>query len=71
MGLSLCGPGDDVWVTGRGSHLQGSQSAVRERPDISWQREVLVFVSEDTELLVGPLDVELRIVNKDLVRKVR
>ena len=66
MGLSLCGPGDNVGMTGWGSNLQGAQSAVRQRPDISWQRKVLVFVSEDSELLVGPLDVELRIINKDL-----
>ena len=66
MGLFLCWPGDDVWVTGWGSHLQAAQSSVRQRPDVSGQRKVLVFVSEDSELLVGPLDVELRIINKDL-----
>ena len=66
MGLSLCGPGDDVGMTGWGSNLQGAQSAVRQRPDISGQRKVLVFVCEDSELLVWPLDVKLRIVNKDL-----
>ena len=49
-----------------GRNLERAKSPVRQRANVSWQDEILVFRGQHTKLLVWPLYIKFWIVNKNL-----